>query len=346
LFDEQTPTLPSYLSIDFLQHDIRYHYEVGFNQQCILAERLYAINPRKSLIFERTTDTTGELARITFGKKVKVSRVAEQAISVNTLWNNTVLGGYLKTNVEITELKGVTDWFNDYLNMTVNRKTDLIKHVYAQIKNGRLPKQQLANLMNRADLSITDIHLREREETPQERLMGLMDNAGGNLQLVMEEPAHWGSTKTVEIELEHKVESGSYSLPFEAESEGTRRYFGIAGLILLLAQYPCCFPIDELEDSLHPDLYEHFLLLFLMNAKASQMIATTHNREILNERDLFRNDAIYFVDKNAAGAAEVFSLADFDTSAVRDSTNVLTAYKVGKLGGRPNLGDYYIDVAP
>ena len=35
-------------------------------------------------------------------------------------------------------------------------------------------------------------------------------------------------------------------------------------------------------------------------------------------------------------------LADFDSSVVRDTTNVLNAYKSGKLGGVPNLGDYYI----
>ena len=102
-------------------------------------------------------------------------------------------------------------------------------------------------------------------------------------------------------------------------------------------------PIDELEASLHPDLYTHFLLTFLVNAKSSQLIATTHNREILNNKDLFRNDAIWFTQKNEFGATELYSLADFDTSVVRDTTNVYNAYKVGKLGGVPHLGDYYID---
>jgi hypothetical protein len=73
-------------------------------------------------------------------------------------------------------------------------------------------------------------------------------------------------------------------------------------------------------------------------------IATTHNREILNNRDLFRDDAIWFTDKNEDSATELYSLADFDSSVVRDTTNVLNAYKSGKLGGVPNLGDYYINL--
>ena len=104
-------------------------------------------------------------------------------------------------------------------------------------------------------------------------------------------------------------------------------------------------PIDELESSLHPDLFNHFLLTYLVNGKKnSQLIATTHNREILNNRDLFRDDAIWFTDKNEDSATELYSLADFDSSVVRDTSNVLNAYKSGKLGGVPNLGDYYIDM--
>ena len=104
-------------------------------------------------------------------------------------------------------------------------------------------------------------------------------------------------------------------------------------------------PIDEIESSLHPDLFNHFLLTYLVNGKKeSQLIATTHNREILSNRDIFRDDAIWFTDKNENSATELYSLADFDSSVVRDTTNVLNAYKSGKLGGVPNLGDYYINL--
>jgi AAA15 family ATPase/GTPase len=105
------------------------------------------------------------------------------------------------------------------------------------------------------------------------------------------------------------------------------------------------FSIDELEASLHPELYVHFLLSFLINSKKSQIIATTHNREILINKDIFRNDAIWFTDKSETSATELYSLADFDSSVVRDTSNIFNAYKTGKLGGAPNLGDYYIDIS-
>ena len=86
-------------------------------------------------------------------------------------------------------------------------------------------------------------------------------------------------------------------------------------------------------------------MFFIVNSKKeSQLIATTHNREILNNRDLFCYVVIWFTDKNEDSATELYSLADFDSSVVRDTTNVLNAYKSGKLGGIPNLGDYYINL--
>jgi AAA15 family ATPase/GTPase len=140
------------------------------------------------------------------------------------------------------------------------------------------------------------------------------------------------------------VNEVKYSLPIELESQGTRRYYGFAGLLALLIKKSTAFPIDELESSLHPDLYIHFILSFLLNSKQSQIIATTHNREILDNKDIFRNDAIWFTDKNENCSTEIYSLADFDSSIVRNTTNILNVYKSGKLRGTPNLSDYFIDL--
>jgi len=54
------------------------------------------------------------------------------------------------------------------------------------------------------------------------------------------------------------VNKKKYTLPFEQESEGTRRYYGFASLLNMLIKESNAFPIDELESSLHPDLYQFF----------------------------------------------------------------------------------------
>jgi AAA15 family ATPase/GTPase len=155
-----------------------------------------------------------------------------------------------------------------------------------------------------------------------------------------------GKLTAINLEFEHTVSNTKYTLPLEFESQGTRRYYGFAGILALLIKNSTAFPIDELESSLHPDLYLHFLLSFLLNSKNSQIIATTHNREILDNKDIFRNDAIWFTDKQESCSTELYSLTDFDSSVVRNTTNILNAYKSGKLSGTPNLGDTFIDLNP
>jgi AAA15 family ATPase/GTPase len=127
------------------------------------------------------------------------------------------------------------------------------------------------------------------------------------------------------------------------ESAGTRRYYELCGVLDMMLNDELIVPIDELESSLHPDLIKHFLLTFLINAKNSQLIATTHYRELLMEKSILRNDTIWFTERKEDGSADLYSLIDFDTSTIRKTTSIYNAYKIGKLGGVPNLADPYLD---
>ena len=112
LFDTSTIHQETQLSLEFLQNKIRYFYEVSFTQNAILKEILYFHKPNKALVFSRFSDTEKQLTHITFGSKIKKDKSFETILQANTLWNNTVLGGFLKTNIERIELKEVTDWFS------------------------------------------------------------------------------------------------------------------------------------------------------------------------------------------------------------------------------------------
>jgi AAA15 family ATPase/GTPase len=102
--------------------------------------------------------------------------------------------------------------------------------------------------------------------------------------------------------------------------------------------------IDEIDTSLHPDLMKHFILTFLTNAKQSQLIVTTHNISFLENQDILRKDVIKFTEKKEDGSTELYALSDFDPAIFRKNPSFLTAYKIGKLGAKPNLGDYYLEV--
>ena len=112
----------------------------------------------------------------------------------------------------------------------------------------------------------------------------------------------------------------------------------------MLISRSCAVPIDEIESSTHPELVKHFLLSFCTNAKNSQLLVTTHNRELLNDKDIFRSDIIQFTEKDENYATRLYRLSDFGTDVVRNTSNILNAYNAGKLGAFPRLSDYYIDI--
>ena len=332
------------LSIDFIQKEKRYFYEVEFNEIAIVKETLNHYNPTKANVFKRTTDLEKQYTSISFGSKIKTDKTFEKTLESNTLWNNTVLGGFLKTNIEMKELKDATDWFTNYLRPMIYTKTDLDGFVTSRIDKLEINKEDIVAILKKADFNISDIVIQKEEEDIPDGLIEFLEkqikDSGDEIKTLKNK----GKITSVNLELEHTVGNNKYSLPLKLESQGTVRYYGFAGILSLLLRKSIAFPIDELEASLHPDLYVHFLLSFLVNSKRSQIIATTHNREILNNKDIFRDDAIWFTDKTDECATELYSLADFDSSVIRDTSNVYNAYKIGKLGGVPNLGDYFIDI--
>ena len=310
LFDVQTPLQPTELSIEFVHEEVCYQYEITFTRQAIISEALYIDTFEKVLVYSRTTDTQEQLTKISFGDKITIDKNALQVLELNTLWNNTVLGGFLKTNINLEEFRRVADWFQNYLKPIIAPQTQLGTYITKKISKGEVSKKEIVNILKKADFNISDIIIQKNK-------------------------------MQTNLFLEHTIDNISYNLPINAESEGTKRFYGFAGLLALLIKRPTIFPIDELESSLHPDLYTHFLLSFLQNAQHSQIIATTHNRELLGDSDIFREDVIWFTDKGEDCATQLYSLADFDTSTIK---NILNAYKIGKFSGVPRLSDTFIDL--
>lgn len=344
LFDSETPNQNSVISIEFIANDKRYYYEVEFFRKAVVNETLNFYNPNKANVYKRTTDINNQFTKIKFGNKIKIDKTIEKNLEANTLWNNTVLGGFLKTNVDVIELKEAVEWFKNYLCPLIFTKTQLEGFVTSKIYEGELSKLDVINILKKADFLISDIVIQEEEKEFPDGFIEFVKKqlkAPDNEVKKLEEK---GKITSVNIEFEHTVNQTKYTLPIEMESQGTRRFYGFAGLLALLIKNSTAFPIDELESSLHPELYTHFILSFLLNTDKSQIIATTHNREILDNKDLFRNDAIWFTDKNEKCSTELFSLADFDSSIVRNTTNIYNAYKSGKLKATPNLGDNFIDL--
>ncbi len=350
LFDVNTPKEHSFFSLEFIQNKVKYLYQLEFNKNAIINEKLHFYNPNKALVYERSTNLDKRLSRIEFGGKIKINKEHKAVLEANTLWNNTVLGGFLKTNIGVYELEEVTAWFTNKLKYLIHPKTDLLHYISIKIEKGEIEKENIVAFLKLADFKIVDIEIsnldanRLHEKQIEKELYKMLLNSTERINEIKRTQVYAPKEAFFKHSFNNLNNTNVCTLPYEEESQGTQRYFQLSGLLDLMIRTESIFSIDELESSLHPDLLKHFILTFLVNSKNSQLIATTHLRELLMEKDIFRNDAIWLTEKKEDGGTDLFSVADFDSSVIRNTSSVYNAYKIGKLGAVPELGDYYIDL--
>lgn len=350
-FDNTSESDDSVFRIVFYTAGIKYEYSVQLNNLMIVEEALYFYAPNRAKIFSRETDKEKKLAKISFGSKIKLSVESKRSLESNILWNNTTLGGFLKTNIDFDSLNEVTGWFKDTLAGLITPRTNLLGYISSKIEKGEISKPRVVEILAKADFNITNILFEELEQQVPEPMMDFLVKKMPMDEETREKMLSTGMIKSKKITFEHLItgeggDGGKYLLDFGEQSLGTQRFYQFAGLIALMINESKIFPIDELESSLHPDLIKHFIKTVLINTKSSQLIFTTHLRELLLERDILRNDAIYFVDKSEEGCTDLYSAEDFDSSSLRRKEGSLyNAYKLGKLGATPALNDTYIHEA-
>lgn len=328
LFDTETPHQNTVFELSFVQNKTKYDYRVELNKQAIVSESLHFYQPRKALVYSRTTDSEKQLTSIDFGSKIKINSEFQTILEANTLWNNTVLGGFLKTNIEIPIFVEIMEWFGGTLANLVTSDKDLFAFISDKIDNNEIDKNNVVSFLTKADFKIKKITIK-REKKDTKDLLSILSK-----KLYEDVLFHH--------EIKKEQRSETYELPYNLESQGTQRYYQFSGLLDLAIRNETILSIDEIAASINPDLLKHFLLTFLANTKTAQLIATTHSRELLMEKDIIRNDAIWFTEKQENGSTDLYALTDFDSSVIRNTSSIYNAYKIGKLGAKPNLQDHYI----
>lgn len=342
LFRSDGQEVPSEIELAFYSGGIRHIYFVQFTKRSILKEKMvfYQTNQPAEL-FDRTTDLEKQVSYVQFGSKIKSVAKAMNALETATLHNNSVLGAFQKTNVDIPEIGQLNKWAKNYLPLMIDARTRLSEFTAMRITQDPKFAKWMNTFLNKADRNIREVSVtveksgRPGEDTEQILAGRLPDPQ----QRLMYDIVNYGK-----ISLLHGLKDmQGYSLPFEKESNGTQRYFGLGGVLYILLVNPGFVTVDELDTSLHADLMKHFLQLFLLNSHESQLLFTTHNLNLLEDSDLIREDALWFTEKGSEGEVSLFSAADFDSSKLRKGASLINAYKSGRLGAKPNLGSPYIN---
>lgn len=335
-FDEITQNQPSTFKISFIGQDkIIYHYELVATTDYIVEEILYSTAPGKGVIFHRTTDPEKKISVIDIKNRAQMKNDDKNTLSNSTLWNSTVIATYASLNIESEVLDTIVHWVEHTLMLPVDPKTNLKQYISERIENEKINKSQVIQFMKEADFCVSDLVFKKAVLSEDE--IDLADKLKD-----ADEPAAKDFLERLlnkkDLYFTHTVGANNYDLKYQEESMGTQRYYQLSGLLDFVTSQDKIIPIDEFESSLHPDLVQHFLVSYLKTPHQSQMLITTHYREFLLNKDTFRKDSIWFCDKNReSSSTEIYSLLDFDTKTIRETSSIYNAYKAGKLGGTPNI---------
>lgn len=324
---KQTAARPSEFEITFAEAGVRYEYGFSLDAERFHKEWLIAYpHGRPQNWFERTYRANGKQYEWYFSTKLKGStRVWRDATRANALFLSTAI----QLNSE--QLRPVFQWFQKKLVVIGTGGSEPNMGLTFKLFNQPDGKQKLMEFVRAADLGIDDLELQRATAAPT--MAGV-----GN---IVREPQPQGAVATLfRVTSYHKATESKEHVPmdFGEESAGTQRLFNSAGAWLNVLKNGEVIFYDELDTSLHPHMTRFLIGLFQgkgKNQNNAQLIFTTHDTSLL-DREVFRRDQIWFIEKDKKGASRLYPLSDFSP---RKDENLERGYLRGRYGALPFIGE-------
>lgn len=349
----------SKIDIEFIYKNIFFYYEVTFKDNVILKETLWkdSNTSKPSVIFERTTLSKSKTIKLNINEeyvktekdKIRIDILQEDVITPLEL----VLSNRTMRNV-IKEIDFAYTWITSRL--TIIDPTSQIRGLVGRL----LYEKKFFNYMNTIlpflDTGIQKITIKESllesyfgedEKDEIERIKKSLDDAEEDSYMSIDTSS--GEVAAVKknekyfvnhIQLFHncKEKNKDNLEPFEIieESDGTQRLFDLIPMTYELLYHEKTFIVDEIESSIHPVLIKELFSKVFEKAFKGQLIFTTHESSLL-DLDIFRQDEIWFAEKNQEGATKYYPLSDFKP---RFDLDIRKGYLNGRFGAIPFLGNF------
>ncbi len=349
------------LVIEFIQDEIPFVYGIEIQNSIIATEELYVSGLGKKgdqLIFERKTDKDRK-TKLQFFSEFEEdveSQVLKKVIEKNlSKPNKTILKLLTTLDNEFLSLVNIAfKWFDDALQIITpdsrpkamaqridldkgfkSFARDLMSSFNVGIKDISTEKKPLEVFFGEDNIDEIEEYIRDLEGAEPGKMFSLRSHKGDELIVVKDEAD--GQVYVKQLKLEHEISTGeSKSFSLEDESDGTIRLVDFIPAFKEVVSDRKVFIIDEFERSIHPLLIKELLKKFSFDAKsAGQLIFTTHESSLLDQ-SMFRQDEIWFAQKDNNGCTDLYSLSDFKE---HNTIDVRKGYLNGRYGSIPFLGN-------
>ncbi len=326
-------TKPSKFVILFNKESVRYEYGFIINTEQVIEEWLFAYPlGRKQEWFYRQYDETKSdyhwkmSTHFNSGEKSKENELLKSTTRSNELF----LSHAIQLNND--QLKPIFDWFKEELMVILpdgNKYMDNQK----SLNMFESDNAKLIQFMKTADHNIKNIEIEnlfsDNKELEMSKKIGKFSSDYFFKDMF---------DKIIQRKKILVARSG-FSMDFQYESDGTKKWFSLAGHWLELLEKGGVLVVDELENSLHPLLVKSLISWICdpkINKKNAQLIFSTHSTSLL-DNELLRRDQIYFVEKDEENATNLYSLVEFSP---RQKENFEKGYLQGRYGALPYIGEW------
>jgi len=330
LLNTKSEEAPSEFEVVFFQKDVRYRYGFAINDGRVIEEWLFHSAGKKEVpLFERDEKGVQYLNKTSFSE-------GEEYKDKSKLRNNVLFISLIAQFNDKGIANEVISWFKKVSIISGMADTAYSRITFEKFKRDENFKRWLSLIVQ--DLEIANITTEE---------VGLKNDfqiGRANIKFSMvadgkEQSDSEYSLKGTMINTWHKKYDENNLLtgavPFNfisQESEGTKKFINLLGPWYDTIKNGSILIVDELDSRLHTRITTKLIELFNNNRnKNAQLIFTSHDVNLL-DKDLFRRDQIWFVEKDQFGASSLYSLADFKAEQVRNTSSFSKNYLSGKYG--------------
>lgn len=354
----QNPELNQILAVEFIQEGIPFYYGLAINLGRIVTEELFRSGLGKGkdeLIFERKTDSRGH-SSIKFKEEFEndeKSQVLKSILLEEFVKPNEPVFKLLakRDNKYLTEVKIAFEWFNETLQViSPKSKPQALAHWMDSEPDFKSYAQDLMCSLNIGIHSLETekvdmdeyfgkdnanelVDLKRKVEETDLKMLEIESRSGNEILIVKEAGKFWIKS----LKINHKGKDDRIvRFDLEDESDGTVRLLDFVPAFKEVISERRVFLIDEIERSIHPLLIKELVKKFSDDPQTKgQLIFTTHESHLLDQ-ELFRQDEIWFAEKNKEGSTDLYSLSDYKE---HKSIDIRKGYLSGRYGAIPFLGN-------
>lgn len=347
--DSQCSGKPSGLAVEFYYNNNVFYYHVEFTLEEIVLEELLLSKKSKDipLFTRKRNDISIDSNYIGKGISEQFQDALKRLVRPDMLLLS-FLGKYYSSESPV--VVDAYQWFMNNLQLVLpDMFHGFVPHMidtdsdFSELVNRTLPE-----LKTGIDKVIVKKELIAEEDVKSGKL----------IQLVKQAKEHPGEPQTTRnrftddvvnvifengnvylktlVAVHRNLDGSEVEMSLHDESDGTRRLIEYMPLLYAIIQKDMVYVVDEIERSIHPIMIKDIVRKLSESTTAKgQLIFTTHESGLLDQ-NIFRPDEIWFAQKDAEQATQLYPLSDFN---IHKTANIENGYLNGRYGGIPFLSN-------